>query len=329
MKPAFAGVIVMVFGAGAILQVSPAFAQDLQLRPWLRNLFSPRRAERVEPPANVPQKRQPQATAPRKKTAVRSNPAEAASPPVNVVEKAADARVVLVVGDFMASGLADGLTTVFAENPAVRVVDRSNGSSGFVRDDYYNWPGEIGPMLEAEKPAVVLVMMGSNDRQQMKVGDTLELEGPIGRFTLRESERPILMIAGATGFAPIKSILEDAFRRGIKRPIELYWGVRLPHDLYMQDLLAQWQERYSNFRYIPVLSDIGDEDPWSGRRGYVHQALLVDHPDLTGYEVYACGSTRMVEVAVPDFLAHGLGEEFCFSDAFVPSFEAPAAPEPA
>ncbi len=165
--------------------------------------------------------------------------------------------------------------------------------------------------------------------EQMKVGDTLELEGPIGRFTLRESERPILMIAGATGFAPIKSILEDAFRRGIKRPIELYWGVRLPHDLYMQDLLAQWQERYSNFHYIPVLSDVGDGDPWSGRRGYVHQALLDDHPDLTGYEVYACGSTRMVEAAVPDFIAHGLGEQYCFSDAFVPSAEAPVAPEPA
>lgn len=174
VKPAFAGIIVLAFGAGAVLQVSPAFAQDLQLRPWLRNLFSPRRAERVEPPANVPRTRQPKASAPRKKTTVRSKPAEPASPPVTVVEKAADARVVLVVGDFMASGLADGLTTVFAENPAVRVVDRSNGSSGFVRDDYYNWPGEIGPMLEAEKPAVVLIMMGSNDRQQMKVGDARE-----------------------------------------------------------------------------------------------------------------------------------------------------------
>lgn len=174
MKPALAGLVVLVLGAGAAMQASPAFAQDLQLRPWLRNLFSPRRAERVEPPANVPQRQQPKAGAPRAKAAVRSKPAEPASPPAAVVEKEADARVVLVVGDFMASGLADGLTTVFAENPAVRVVDRSNGSSGFVRDDYYNWPGQIGPILEAEKPAVVLIMMGSNDRQQMKVGDARE-----------------------------------------------------------------------------------------------------------------------------------------------------------
>lgn len=174
MKPALAGLVVLTFALGAVMQASPAFAQEGQLRPWLRNLFSPRRAERVEPPANVPERRQPKAGAPRKKTAVRSRPAEPAAPAVTAVEKAADARVVLVVGDFMASGLADGLTTVFAENPAVRVVDRSNGSSGFVRDDYYNWPGEIGPILEAEKPAVVLIMMGSNDRQQMRVGDTRE-----------------------------------------------------------------------------------------------------------------------------------------------------------
>lgn len=174
MKPALAGLVVLTFALGTVMQASPAFAQEGQLRPWLRNLFSPRRAERVEPPANVPERRQPKAGAPRKKTAVRSKPAEPAAPAVTAVEKAADARVVLVVGDFMASGLADGLTTVFAENPAVRVVDRSNGSSGFVRDDYYNWPGEIGPILEAEKPAVVLIMMGSNDRQQMRVGDTRE-----------------------------------------------------------------------------------------------------------------------------------------------------------
>lgn len=154
--------------------------------------------------------------------------------------------------------------------------------------------------------------------ENMKVGDELEFEGPIGHFVLRDSERPILMIAGATGFAPIKSILEDAFRRGVRRPIELYWGVRKQGDLYLQDLLARWQAEHDNFNYVPVLSEAEGDASWNGRRGFVHEALLADHPDLNGYEVYACGSVRMVEAAVPDFLAHGLGEEFCFSDAFVP-----------
>jgi NAD(P)H-flavin reductase/ferredoxin len=154
---------------------------------------------------------------------------------------------------------------------------------------------------------------------RMKVGDTVPLEGPLGRFTLRDSERPILFVAGATGFAPIKSIVEDAFHRGIRRPMVLYWGVRHRDDLYMLDLAESWARAHDNFRVVPVLSDSQPGDGWSGRRGMVHEAMLEDHPDLSGYEVYACGSVKMVEAAVPAFLAQGLGEGFCFSDAFTPT----------
>lgn len=150
----------------------------------------------------------------------------------------------------------------------------------------------------------------------MQVGDTIDFEGPIGRFTLNDSDRPILFLAGATGFAPIKSILEEAFRRGIRRPMQLYWGVRTANDLYLLDTIERWQREHANFRFVPVLSEAGDDTTWTGRSGFVHEALLADHPDLTGFEVYACGSVRMVEAAVPDFMAHGLAEQFCFSDAF-------------
>src|SRR5690606_14232719 len=74
----------------------------------------------------------------------------------------------------------------------------------------------------------------------MRVGDTLTFEGPFGHFTLREGDKPILFVAGATGFAPVKSILEDAFHRGIQRPLHLYWGVRERGDLYMIDLAERW-----------------------------------------------------------------------------------------
>jgi len=160
--------------------------------------------------------------------------------------------------------------------------------------------------------------------QGMNVGDTLDFEGPLGRFTLHDSERPILFLAGATGFAPIKSILEDAFRKGVQRPMSLYWGVRTAGDLYLLGTLERWQREHPNFSFVPVLSEADDDTAWTGRRGYVHEALLVDHPDLSGYEVYACGSVRMVQAAVPDFLAHGLGERFCFSDAFIPTRPAQA-----
>jgi len=160
--------------------------------------------------------------------------------------------------------------------------------------------------------------------ERMREGDTLDFEGPLGRFTLHEGERPILFIAGATGFAPIKSIIEDAFHRGIRRPMQLYWGVREAKDLYMRELVEGWQREHPNFSFVPVLSNVAPDDPWPGRRGWVHEALLADHPDLTGYEVYACGSVQMVEAAVPAFIAQGLAEQFCFSDAFLPA--APVAP---
>ncbi len=158
----------------------------------------------------------------------------------------------------------------------------------------------------------------------MKVGDALRFEGPLGGFTLHEGDRPILFVAGATGFAPVKSILEDAFARGLRRPMWLYWGVRGRRDLYLAELALQWQEAHGNFHFVPVLSEPQSEDAWTGRRGLVHEAMLADFPDMRGYEVYVCGSVRMVEAAVPAFVAHGLSEDHCFFDAFTP-----AAPRPA
>jgi CDP-4-dehydro-6-deoxyglucose reductase, E3 len=155
--------------------------------------------------------------------------------------------------------------------------------------------------------------------EAMRVGDALRFEGPLGRFTLREGERPLLFVAGATGFAPVKSILEDAFRRGLQRPLHLYWGVRRPGDLYLQELVQGWAREHPQFHYVPVVSEPQAEDGWTGRTGLVHEALLADFPALAGYEVYVCGSVRMVDSAVRDFLSRGLDEQACFSDAFLPA----------
>lgn len=160
---------------------------------------------------------------------------------------------------------------------------------------------------------------------RMQVGDILPFEGPLGSFFLRESDRPIIFVAGATGFAPIKSIVENAFQRGIQRTMLLYWGVRRRKDLYLLELAEQWEREHTNFRVVPVLSEAESEDCWQGRTGLVHEAILHDFPDLTGYEVYVCGSVKMVETAFPAFLSQGLGEDFCFSDAFVPANDRLAA----
>jgi len=156
--------------------------------------------------------------------------------------------------------------------------------------------------------------------ESMKVGDTLQIEGPIGSFVLREpSDKPLIFVAGATGFAPVKSLLEECFHLGIERPLYLYWGVRRPHDLYMTELPERWARQYPNFSFVPVVSEPDDDDDWHGRTGLVHEAILADFPDMTGFAVYACGSVKMVDAARPAFVAQGLSEDACFSDAFVPA----------
>ena len=150
----------------------------------------------------------------------------------------------------------------------------------------------------------------------MKVGDPIRFEGPLGDFVLRESNRPIIFVAGATGFAPVKSMVEDAFHRGLRRPIYLYWGVRRPQDLYLPQLPEQWQREHDNFKFVPVLSEPRREDHWNGRTGLVHDAILEDFPSLAGKEIYACGSVRMVEAIFPKLKGQGAEEGMCFSDAF-------------
>ncbi|MBL8525585.1 MAG: cytochrome b N-terminal domain-containing protein [Betaproteobacteria bacterium] len=151
----------------------------------------------------------------------------------------------------------------------------------------------------------------------MKIGDPVRFEGPLGAFTLREdSDKPIIFVAGATGFAPVKSMLEHAFRRGIKRRMILYWGVRGRGDLYLGGLARQWALDHDNFTFIPVLSEPHPDDQWTGRTGLVHEAILADFPDLSAHQVYACGSVQMVEAAHPAFVQRGISSDDCFSDAF-------------
>jgi NAD(P)H-flavin reductase/ferredoxin len=155
--------------------------------------------------------------------------------------------------------------------------------------------------------------------ERMRAGDLVRFEGPLGDFVLREpSSRPLIFVAGATGFAPVKSLLEEAFGARIDRPLHFYWGVRTRRDLYMADLPERWAREHANFRFVPVLSEPDPYDRWTGRTGLVHEAILADFPDLSGFTVYACGSLRMVEAAKPAFVAQGLGDEHCHSDTFVP-----------
>ena len=152
----------------------------------------------------------------------------------------------------------------------------------------------------------------------MKEKEILRIEGPYGSFFLREdSDKPIVMLASGTGFAPIKAILEHMLFKGIARPVTLYWGGRRPADLYQSGWIESHLAAMPGLRYVPVVSNALPEDQWTGRTGFVHQAVLQDFPDLSGHEVYACGAPIVVESAQRDFVAlAGLPPECFFADAF-------------
>ena len=154
--------------------------------------------------------------------------------------------------------------------------------------------------------------------ERMKERDILRFEGPLGVFFLREeSAKPVVLVASGTGFAPIKSLVEDAFQRGIERPMTLYWGGRRPQDLYLSALAEKWAAEHASFKYVPVISDALPEDRWQGRTGFVHRAVMQDFPDLSGHQVYACGVPIMVDSARADFTALcKLPEDEFYADSF-------------
>jgi CDP-4-dehydro-6-deoxyglucose reductase, E3 len=152
----------------------------------------------------------------------------------------------------------------------------------------------------------------------MKEKEILRLEGPLGSFFLREeSDKPIVLLASGTGFAPIKAMLEHMQAKSIARRAVLYWGCRSKADLYLHEWALRAAASMRDLRYIPVLSEAKPEDAWSGRTGFVHHAVMHDLPDLSGHEVYACGAPVMVESAQRDLVERcGLPAEAFYADSF-------------
>jgi CDP-4-dehydro-6-deoxyglucose reductase len=152
----------------------------------------------------------------------------------------------------------------------------------------------------------------------MKEKDILRMEGPYGTFFLREdSDKPIVLLASGTGFAPIKAIIEHIEHRSIQRAVVLYWGCRTLTDLYLHAWAQDAARRLPNLRYVPVLSEPRPEDGWAGRTGLVHEAVMADLPDLSAWQVYACGAPVMVDAARRDFTMRcALPAEEFFADSF-------------
>jgi len=150
---------------------------------------------------------------------------------------------------------------------------------------------------------------------QMKERAILRIQAPLGSFTLDEdSPRPMIFMGGGTGLAPLKGQIEHAFHVGINRPMYLYWGVRSRRDLYLPELPRQWAEQHQDFYFIPVLSE--PDDDWTGRRGWVHEAVTEDFDDLAGYDLYMAGPPPMVKAGRDAFRAAGMPDQQMHYDSF-------------
>jgi len=152
----------------------------------------------------------------------------------------------------------------------------------------------------------------------------LRFQGPLGAFYVREgadmsAPRPAVLMAGGTGFGPIKAMLERQFARGLRRPFHLFWGARSTRDLYHDALAREWAATQRNFRYTPVLSE--PDTGWSGERGFVHEAVLRTHPDLSGHEVYMAGPPVMIHAGKRAFVGAGLDADHLYYDSFDYAFE--------
>ena len=151
----------------------------------------------------------------------------------------------------------------------------------------------------------------------MKEKAVVRIAGPYGSFYIRNtSNRPLVFVAGGTGFAPIKSILEKLIEEGDTRPVELYWGVRAKAGLYRNDLAKQWAFQYEHINYIPVLSETKEEDNWEGRTGFVHDAVMADIANIADYDVYMAGPPLMINAAKTAFSKQGLPVDQLYSDSF-------------
>lgn len=152
---------------------------------------------------------------------------------------------------------------------------------------------------------------------EMKEKALMRFRGPQGTFFLREnSNKPLIFIAGGTGFAPIKAMLEQLLNEGSTRTVHLYWGARAKRDLYQHELATQWAQHYAHIDYTPVLSVADKKDQWQGREGFVHQAVVDDFNDLSGHDVYMAGPPPMIDAAKIAFTQHRLPNDQLFSDAF-------------
>jgi propane monooxygenase reductase component len=158
--------------------------------------------------------------------------------------------------------------------------------------------------------------------ERVKVGDHLDVEGPFGTFTLRESRTsPLVFVGGGAGLAPVLGLLRSMADRGVDRQAVFYYGARQQRDLCFEKELRELEDRLPGFRYIPALSEPAEDSDWNGEVGMITDVVTRCEPDLKGRDAYVCGPPPMVDAAIPMLTALGVSEQNIFYDKFTTTGE--------
>ena len=154
--------------------------------------------------------------------------------------------------------------------------------------------------------------------EEMKERDILRLEAPLGTFFIRNDsiERPMILMGGGTVFAPLKSMIEDLLSHQDTRPVHLFWGAHSRADLYMHEQAQQWAAENEHIQYSSALMEPADASATGSFCGYVHEAVLQQHSELSGFDIYMSGPPAMIDASRSAFLEHGAENRRIFFDSF-------------
>ena len=152
--------------------------------------------------------------------------------------------------------------------------------------------------------------------QHLKQGDRVTINGPYGDFYLRDTDSEVVFIAGGSGMAPIKSMLNDMVEKKIDRKISYFFGARSVRDLFLVEDMRELEKKLPNFSYIPALSEPLEEDKWEGETGLITDVLSRHLNSGKNIEAYLCGSPGMIDASVAVLTEMGLDEKLIFYDKF-------------
>lgn len=148
--------------------------------------------------------------------------------------------------------------------------------------------------------------------------DILRIEAPLGTFFIRNDQvdRPMIMMGGGTGFAPLKAMIEDLLAQQDQRPLHLFWGVRCASELYLHEQVLQWAVQYDHIRFTSAFTEPGNGESEDSFTGFVHEAVLDEYADLSGFDIYMSGPPVMIDAGRKAFIENGAQKRRIFFDSF-------------